>query len=106
MNRYLYVYMLRCSDKSYYVGITNNLERRVEEHNSAFNTSSYTSTRRPVELVYFEQYTDFTLAINREKQLKAWGRKKKEALIEMNWKKLHEESTCKNETTHKNYIRQ
>jgi len=83
MNTY-FTYILKCSDDSYYVGVTNNLERRLEEHQEGKNTSSYTFSRRPLELVYYDTYIDVNQAIAREKQLKKWSRKKKQALIEEN----------------------
>jgi putative endonuclease len=77
----IYVYMLRCSDGSYYVGSARlGLERRVAEHNSgAFG--GYTSRRRPVELVWHQEFDRITDAIAAERQIKGWSRAKKEALI-------------------------
>ena len=83
MNTY-FTYILKCSDDSFYVGVTNNLERRLEEHQEGKNTTSYTFSRRPIELVYYDTYIDINQAIEREKQLKKWSRKKKQALIEEN----------------------
>lgn len=103
--KYLYVYILKCSDNTYYTGITNNPERRIEEHNSGLNNASYTYMRRPVEMVYCERFTDFDLAIRWEKRIKDWSRKKKEALIKNNWDQLKMEAECKNETSHENYIK-
>ena len=51
-----YVYILKCSDDSFYTGITNNIERRINEHNSGYNEESYTYSRLPVELVYYEEF--------------------------------------------------
>src|SRR3984957_7032941 len=82
--KYYYVYILLCADGSYYTGITNNVDRRVEEHNMGANTSSYTFLRRPVVLKYSECYQFVNDAIGREKQIKGWSRKKKEALINGN----------------------
>ena len=96
----LYVYILRCTDNSYYAGITNNTEIRVEQHNQGADPAAYTYSRRPVELVYVEYFSDFRQAIAREKQIKGWTRKKKEALIEQNSEMLRELSACKNETSH------
>lgn len=79
---YYYTYILKCSDDSYYVGVTNNAERRLIEHQEGINVTCYTYSRRPIELVYFEKFIDILQAIAREKQLKGWSRKKKEALIE------------------------
>lgn len=100
--KYLYVYILKCSDKTYYTGVTNNPEKRFEEHNSGFNKNSYTCSRRPLQMIYCERFTDFDLAIKWEKRIKNWNRKKKEALIKENWDKLKIESECRNETSYKN----
>ena len=100
--KYLYVYILKCSDKTYYTGVTNDPERRIEEHNSGLNKNSYTFSRRPVKIVYCERFADFDLAIKWEKRIKDWNRKKKEALINENWSQLKIEAKCQNETSHKN----
>jgi putative endonuclease len=99
VQKQLFVYILRCRDDSYYVGVTNNLEGRFEEHQQGNNPTAYTFTRRPVQLVYYETFSNPEEAIDFEKQLKGWSRKKKEALIENNWLKLKELSICRN-TTH------
>jgi putative endonuclease len=99
----MYVYMLKCKDGSYYVGVTSDIDRRVREHNEGIHPEAYTFKRRPVELVYQEFYHDAISAIEAEKQLKGWSRKKKEALIAKNWERLHELAKCKNETSHENY---
>jgi putative endonuclease len=79
--RQSYVYILKCLDGSYYTGVTSNLESRMFEHNSGFHPESYTSSRRPLELVFYCEFTDINLAIDKEKQIKRWSRAKKEALI-------------------------
>ena len=76
-----FVYILKCRDNSYYIGVTNNLERRLAEHNNGIDQKCYTYFRRPLKLVYSENYPEPFPAIQREKQLKGWSRKKKEALI-------------------------
>lgn len=76
-----FVYILKCSDGSYYVGSTRNtLERRVDEHNSGIYRG-YTWNRRPVELVFHEAFDQITDAVAAERRLKGWSRAKKEALI-------------------------
>ncbi len=77
----MYVYILRCNDNSYYTGVTNNMEARLEQHQNATDPKSYTASRLPVELVFCERVSDPEVAIRMEKQLKGWSRKKKEALI-------------------------
>ena len=76
-----FVYILRCSDGSYYVGTTRtSLEARVAEHNAGTHRG-YTWNRRPVELVFHEPFDRITDAIAAERKLKGWSRAKKEALI-------------------------
>ncbi len=98
----MFVYILKCKDNSYYTGVTNDLGRRFAEHEEGLNPKDYTFKRRPIELVYYEMFSDPRDAIEREKQVKGWSRKKKEALIEKNWDKLKEFSKCLNETSHEN----
>ena len=75
-----YMYILQCSDDSYYVGSTTNLELRLAEHNYGAG-ALYTKTRLPVKLVYFEECQSIKEAFLREKQVQGWSRKKREALI-------------------------
>ena len=82
------VYILECSDGSYYTGVTNDLERSLWEHNIGFNNSCYTYTKRPLSLKYYETTKYIKQAILREKQLKGWSRKKKEALFREDWDEL------------------
>ena len=96
--RFLCVYILKCSDSKYYTGITNNLERRLLEHQSAINKHCFTAQRLPVVLVYYHQFSDFNLAIAWEKRIKSWSIRKKEALINSNWSELKIAAACKNET--------
>ena len=95
---FLYVYILKCSDANYYTGITNNLERRLQEHQSATNKNCFTAQRLPVTLVYHQQFSDFNLAISWEKRIKKWSIRKKEALILNNWTELRIAASCKNST--------
>jgi len=83
-----YVYIIECKDWSYYIGICNDIERWLWEHNTGQDENSYTYSRRPVELKYNEVFADVNPAIIREKQLKNWSRKKKQALIVQNFDKL------------------
>lgn len=100
MKRY-YVYILKCSGNSYYTGVTNDVERRLNEHNYGLNKESYTYNKRPVELVFCTEFNDINQAIAFEKQVKGWSRKKKEAIINDKWEDLKKLSECLNETTHK-----
>lgn len=76
-----YVYILKCSDKSYYTGVTSNLNQRMFQHDTAFYPDCYTANKRPLELVFYAEFTDINLAFEKEKQIKKWSRVKKEALI-------------------------
>ncbi|MFA7420052.1 MAG: GIY-YIG nuclease family protein [Melioribacteraceae bacterium] len=76
----MWVYILQCSDGSYYTGVTNNLEIRLLEHEQGLH-EGYTATRLPIKLVYQCEFSDPLTAIEREKQIKGWTREKKEALI-------------------------
>jgi len=75
-----YTYIARCSDDSFYIGITNDLTEREKRHNQGVG-SIYTKNRRPIVIVYSESYTTRAEAAQREKQLKGWSKKKKENLI-------------------------
>jgi len=76
-----YVYILKCSDSSYYTGVTSDLTQRLFRHESAYYPDCYTTNRRPLELVFYCEFTDIGIAIDKEKQIKKWSRAKKEALI-------------------------
>ncbi|WP_115868391.1 GIY-YIG nuclease family protein [Marinoscillum furvescens] len=84
------VYILECHNGAYYVGMTNNLERRLSEHHEGLDPKSYTFNRRPVKLVFQEYFQNVNHAIDFEKQIKGWRREKKEALIARNWDLLPE----------------
>jgi putative endonuclease len=88
--RSFWVYIVLCDDASYYVGVTNDVERRVGEHNAGIDPECYTFTRRPVQLVYATEFSDPNEAIRWEKQIKPWSRKKKAALIRGDYEALRE----------------
>jgi putative endonuclease len=76
-----YLYILRCSDGSFYVGTTRStLEARIAQHNAG-TFAGYTETRRPVELVYSEWFDRIADAIESERRIKGWSRAKKLALV-------------------------
>ena len=95
-----YVYVLLCSDRSYYTGVTNNLQVRIKEHHLGINPKCYTFKRRPVKCVFFQEFPTPIEALTAEKQIKGWSRRKKEALIRGDWKSIHESARCKNKTSH------
>ena len=76
-----YLYILECSDGTYYTGSTIDIELRLLQH-QAGEGSSYTKHRLPVKLIYLEEFLRVDEAFYREKQVQGWSRKKKEALIE------------------------
>jgi len=79
-----WTYMLRCADDSFYVGHTDDLDRRISQHQSGYFTG-YTFKRRPIELVWSEDFQTRLDALSAEKQIKGWRREKKQALMNGNW---------------------
>ncbi len=98
-----YMYILKCADNTYYTGSTNNLFRRLQEHQNC-EGANYTKNRLPVTLVYFEVFDRIDSAYYREKQVQGWSKAKKEALINKQPELLHELAACKNETHFMNVI--
>ncbi len=91
--KHYYVYIMTNCSKTLYIGVTNNLQRRVYEHQHHL-VAGFTSKYHMTRLVYFEATSDVNAAIEREKQLKGWLRSKKVALIESinpDWRDLSEE---------------
>ncbi len=80
-----YIYILKCSDGSYYTGHTDNIELRVQEHETG-RYEGYTATRLPVQVVFIEVMASRGDALEAEMQIKQWSRKKKEVLIEYGWR--------------------
>ena len=78
----LYItYILECADGSFYVGCTNNLEKRIKQHNESKCGAHYTKIRRPVILKYSEEFKTLKEARRREAEIKGWRREKKLDLI-------------------------
>lgn len=75
------VYIVECADGTLYTGITNALERRIEEHNSSGKGAKYTRSRRPVKLIYQEKHADRSAASKREYEIKKMSREKKKELL-------------------------
>ena|GEM_PF-223273 len=93
-----YVYILECSDRSYYTGVTNDPDRRLVEHQSDEEPTSYTYSRRPVILKYVSHFQFINDAIEFEKQIKGWSRAKKEALFLEDWEEIVRLSNLKKRT--------
>jgi predicted GIY-YIG superfamily endonuclease len=83
-----WVYMLRCRDGSYYTGHTDNLERRIAEHDCG-TIPCYTHDRRPLHLVFSQDFATREEALAMERRLKGWSRAKKEALVDGNWEAIN-----------------
>ena len=88
-----YVYILQCADGSFYTGITNDVKRRLHEHNTS-TQRSYVSTRKPIELMWASDELGIQDAIVLEKQIKGWRREKKVALINERFEELPELSVA------------
>ncbi len=82
-----WVYILECADGSYYTGHTEDLEIRLAAHNQR-TYKCYTTTRLPVRLVFYDDFPTREDAFTRERQIKGWSRRKKQALINGDWNKL------------------
>ncbi len=80
-----WVYILRCADNSYYTGHTDNLEKRIGEHETGAIPSCYTFKRRPLQLVFSQDCATREEALAAEQQIKGWSRKKKEAMMRGDW---------------------
>jgi predicted GIY-YIG superfamily endonuclease len=84
------IYILKCSDGSYYTGSTRDLDARVQEHQAGAHLDAYTYRRRPVELVWSEIVDSYQEAFQWEHQIKGWSRAKKEALIRGDIEGIHD----------------
>jgi len=82
-----WVYILQCSDGSYYVAHSDNLEERLQQHHSG-TLGGHTKARRPVRLAYSAEFPTRDEAFAAEQQIKGWTRKKKEALMREDWEEL------------------
>jgi len=100
--KFYYVYILLCSDGLTYTRITNDVERRLEEHEKGLNKTSFTYKRRPVELIFHQEFNDVEQAIYFEKKIKKWSSKKKLALANGEYELLQILAECGN-VTHSNF---
>ena len=96
-----YVYLLECSDGSYYIGVTNDISQRVLEHQLGYHKDSYTYSRQPVILKHYLTFANINDAIFVEKKLKKWSMVKKLAYFKKDLDTLHEKSRCQNASSHK-----
>lgn len=83
-----FVYILQCSDTSYYTGHTDNLDKRLAEHAQGTLPSCYTYKRRPVQLVFRQSFGSREESLAAERQIKGWSRAKKEAMMRGDWQEV------------------
>lgn len=94
MDWLFHCYLLKCADGTYYVGHTDDMDKRFAEHQAgAFR--GYTYNRRPVELMWNEMFQTRDDAKLAEKQIKGWSRAKKEALVRNDWDRVSELARCR-----------
>lgn len=93
--------MLECADHSIYTGMNNNMDRRLKEHQFGRDKNSYTYSRRPVKLIFHQEFLDVNQAIYFEKKIKKWSRKKKLALATGDFDMLQILAECRNATHYK-----
>jgi len=98
-----WMYILLCSNGSYYTGSTNDLGKRIVEHQKG-EGANFTKKHLPIELVYYEVFNRVDKAFYREKQVQGWSKKKKTALINGELNKLNELASCKNESHYSNLV--
>jgi predicted GIY-YIG superfamily endonuclease len=79
-----YIYILKCNDGTYYIGHTDDLEKRIAEHQTG-SYAGYTCQRLPIQLVFFESFASRVEALDAERKLKKWSKEKKEMLITKGW---------------------
>ena len=82
-----WVYLLQCADQSYYVGHTDELEKRIQQHERG-EVGGYTSTHRPVRVVFTQEFASREEALAAERQIKGWSRRKKAALARGDWSEM------------------
>ncbi len=102
-NYQFYVYIIECSDGLLYTGMTNNIARRLQEHNAGINPFSFTYKRRPVELLFHQDFNDVFQAYHFEARIKKWSAKKKRALAGDDFDLIKILAECQNATHSKYY---
>ncbi len=93
-----WVYILKCSDNSFYTGKSQSLEARIEQHQQGVYKKTFTYSRRPIKLVWSHGFVTYKDAIMCERQIKGWSKAKKEALICGDLDLLHELASCRNKS--------
>lgn len=98
-----FVYIVECSDGLLYTGITSDPDRRINEHNEGIDRNSFTFKRRPVNLIFLQDFNEPQQAIYFEKKIKKWSAEKKRALASRNFGLLKLLAECKNSSNSRNY---
>ncbi|WP_432412843.1 GIY-YIG nuclease family protein [Rasiella sp. SM2506] len=93
-----YIYIIKCADGLLYTGFTNNISRRFQEHQEGRNKGAFTYKRRPLELIFYQEFNDVKQGIYFEKKIKNWSAKKKLALANKDFEMLQILSECRNMT--------
>lgn len=99
--KFYYIYILLCADSLTYTGITDDINRRFSEHQNGLNKTAFTYKRRPVQLIFQQEFNDVLQAISFEKKIKKWSAQKKLALVNGNSDLLQILAECRNPTHHK-----
>lgn len=97
-----FIYILKCYDSLLYTGMTNDISRRFAEHQEGLNPNCFTYKRRPVELIFSQEFNDVIQEIYFEKKIKNWSAKKKLALANDDFEMVQILAECRN-ATHSNY---
>lgn len=85
-----FVYILLCSDGTFYTGLTSDLQRRIMEHEQGVETTAYSYSRRPVKLVWAGEFPSHEEAFSFERQIKGGSHAKKQVLINEDWEEIHQ----------------
>lgn len=83
-----WIYRLRCADGSFYLGHTDDIERRLDEHHAG-RCACYTQSRRPLVLAFSQEFSTREEALIAERQIKGWSRAKKQALVDGDWEAIN-----------------
>ena len=88
MQNHFYLYILKCANDAYYIGHTDNIDQRMSKHHLGLIDKCYTKNKRPLKLIFVQDFPTRDAAFHAERQIKGWSRKKKEAFIEGDWDRI------------------
>lgn len=98
MQNHFYVYILKCKNGAYYVGHTDNIDKRMSEHHLGLIDKCYTKKMRPIQLIFLQLFDTRDAAFHAERQIKGWSRKKKEAFMKEDWQAIQELNALQKKT--------